>query len=165
MLRALLLCLLCSPCFALDIPQEKRARNPGSFCTWTCLSVLGKVHGIKALDGIEERQKRDYPEGFPGWDMLVRGRLKSLKVKHLYQDHGETSQELLEKYADSQGVVVSLKEGNPHSKGCHSVLVTQWGDTVWFFDPNHPERLWHCERRWMNLWWTGQACVVFNGEK
>jgi hypothetical protein len=70
---------------------------------------------------------------------------------------------VLEKYADSHGVVVSLKHGNPHSLGCHAIVLTSYNkSTVCFYDSNKPNHTYQCGRTWFDQWWLGDSLVLLN---
>lgn len=162
-LIALLILLAVLVMFArgFDIPPDAREKNPGSYCTWASIQAVGRTHDIWQLEHILREQVREYPNGFPGYEELVTGRMTSLGVNFSYSPQGKHDHTILEKYADSDGVVVSLKRGNPHSKGCHSIVLTSYNDsTVCFYDSNKPDRNYKCGRAWFDQWWLGDSLVI-----
>lgn len=157
----LILLLLGSPCLGVEIPDGARVKNPGSYCMWACLDCLGKTHEIWGLDGVLAEQVREYPDGFPGYSELVCGKLKSLGVSYAYQKRGSKQTDLLDAHAAQWGVVVAIGQGNPHSIGCHAIVITSWGkDKATFWDPNKPNHIYVCGRPWLEHWMTGEQVVV-----
>jgi hypothetical protein len=64
--------------------------------------------------------------------------------------------------------VVSLKSGNPWSIGCHTIVITSYGETtVEFYDSSKPvdaaqqPKIWSCGRDWFDAWWLGSSVVIF----
>jgi hypothetical protein len=157
----LLLVAFASPAGAVEIPEDCKVKNRGSFCEWCCLDTLGRIHKVEPLIGLLDKQCADYPLGFPGHDILVRGRLKALGVRHIFQKTGDMRRDLFEKYANKYGVVSSIKYGNSYSGWCHAVIVTEYSDTrVGFYCPDNTHKIWRCGRSWWDANWDGHVVVI-----
>jgi hypothetical protein len=157
---ALLIVLVPSLLFGIEIEQKHRVRNPGPYCVFTSLETLGNVHGIKETKGMVAKLKEEWPLGVPGYEELVRGKLQSLGVKHVYQSFGNKDVAIL-KYADTHGVVVAIGPGNPHSQGCHAIVLISCDDKrIRFYDSNFPKDIWVADRAFFNRWWTGGGAAL-----
>jgi hypothetical protein len=93
--------------------------------------------------------------------------LKKRKVNYLMHQEFSRKLDLLEKYADTNGVAVTFGRGNPHSVGCHMVVVTLFDDNqVEFYDNSKPldkegkPKIWKCNRSWFNQSWLGDSIVI-----
>lgn len=153
--------LLPSLGYALELPERCRVRNRiGGFCTFACLDALAHYHDIKPLRGILEAEVARCPQGSRGYDDKVKDRLEALGVPFLLQRHGDYCRDLLERYAETRGCVVTLRAGNPWSIGCHSVTLLQYDERVKFYDPNRTWKIWTCGRDWFDHWWGGNCIVI-----
>jgi hypothetical protein len=156
--------LLASSAAALELPEACRVRNRvGGFCTFACLDALARCHNVKPLQGILEAEVARSPNGSRGYDDKVNDRLQALGVPFLLQRHGDYRRDLLERYAETRGCVVTLRHGNPWSIGSHSVTVLRYADEVKFYDPNRTQKIWTCGRGWFDYWWGGNAIVILEG--
>jgi hypothetical protein len=174
MLKSLLLCLVSTSAFALDIPDLHRVHNVrapqgktagAAYCTLASLETLGRIHQIKSLYGAVEKEIKSSPEGWRGHDENVEWKLKSLGVKFYNQRHGNYSTTLLERYADSHGVVVTFKPGD-FVDGDHSVVVVEYGEVVYWYDSSRPtsdgpRKLWKASREAFRRNWAGNSIVVW----
>jgi len=155
--------MIAASLLSLDIPEEAKVnRNPGVYCTWTCIDVVQRVHNIKPLKGLlRERWLARNGAPDPGYPTVVEAALKQRHVNYHFCDQFSYNRRLLNDYADKYGVIVALKTGNPFSKFCHSILVTsydQW--TVQFYCPDAQKRF-TCSREWFDIWWLGDSLVIF----
>jgi hypothetical protein len=156
----ILLLLVCQ----LEIPQEARIKNPGAYCSWACLEVLARTHDIDKLQGIlADRMKRKGGHPDPGYDEVMKDELDRRGVEYEIRNQWSFDTYLLDNYASTLGVAVSLKQGNPYCVGCHHIVVIHCDKmTVQFYDSNTPEKkFWTCSREWFNVWWLGNSLVVF----
>jgi hypothetical protein len=151
----------------IEIPVEARVKNPGSYCAWSSLDTLARVHGIERLKHVS-RDRLIKNQGYPdaGYDHVMVKELESRKVKHEIRKQWSYDRTLLNSYAATLGVSVSLMQGNPYCGGCHQIIVThydQW--TVQFFDTNTPKKdRYTCSREWFDTWWLGNSLVIFPDE-
>lgn len=160
-LRTILLILACSSALGVEIPDDARTKNPGSYCLWACLQTTGKTHDMWELERILDQMVREYPFGFQGYDELVRGKLTSLGVSFAYQPIGSKKLDLLDTWVEERGVIVALRAGNSHSIGCHAVIVTHWSkEKVCFWDPNKPKHIYQCGRDWLTQNINGEMLVI-----
>jgi hypothetical protein len=158
-----------APVSAIDIPIAARVRNIGGYCTWASLDTLARANGIGPLRGImEARRARQRTVADPGYDHVIEAELKARGVRYQLRKQFSFNRDLLEQYANSHGVAVSLKSGNPWSIGCHTIVVTRYDDTlVQFYDSSKPldtsqqPKVWCCGRGWFDTWWLGSSVVIF----
>ena len=79
-------------------------------------------------------------------------------------DTGSFNRRLLP-LANSRGVMVSMRKGAPwlHGRSLqfnHSIILTRYdSDSVSFYDPDNPERIWRGSRDWFGLHWMGNSLV------
>jgi hypothetical protein len=154
---------------AIDLPVEARVANVGSYCTWASLDTVARANGVQQLSGIlEERRRRNMARPDPGYDRTIAAELEARRVHYAICPQGSYDRNLLKRFANTYGVVVSLAAGNPWSIGCHTIVVTQYNDErVEFYDSSRPvdqyrrPRVWYCSRGWFDQWWIGSSVVVF----
>lgn len=153
---------------AVDIPEYARVnKNPGSYCTWTCIDVLSRRHNITPLRGLlRERWLKRNRVPDPGYPTTVLTVLKERDARYDYIPQWSYNRKLLNDHADTLGVIVSLKDGNPYSNGCHSVIVTFYDQHLaQFYDPNRPDKIrLTCSREWFDTWWLGDSLVLYPSE-
>jgi hypothetical protein len=169
--QAAVICVLVSsaPISAIDLPLGARIRNIGGYCTWASLDTVAHANGISRLRGVfQARRESRRTTADPGYDYAIEEELKSRGVRYELRRQFSYDRELLEKYAGSYGVVVSLKSGNPWSIGCHTILITSYDETtVEFYDSSKPvdasqqPKIWSCGRDWFDTWWLGSSVVIF----
>ena len=116
---------------------------------------------------MEARRERQRTVSDPGYDHVIEAELKARGVRYELRRQFSYDRDLLEQYADSHGVAVSLKSGNPWSIGCHTIVVTRYSDTeVEFYDSSKPvddsqqPKVWRCGRTWFDTWWLGSSVVI-----
>jgi hypothetical protein len=156
---------------AIELPVSVRVHNIGGYCTWASLDTLARANGIEQLKGVMERrrqQKASEPD--PGYDEVIEAELQSCGVRYELRQQWSYETDLLEQYAETYGVAVSLMNGNPWSIGCHTIVVTKFTDEiVEFYDSSRPmdekkqPKIWRCGREWFNQWWIGSSVVVLPG--
>jgi len=153
---------------AADIPEDARVRNIGGYCAWASLDTMARVNNVPSLIGILQERRRKIGTAMDGgYDWKIEQELKARGVRYELRPFGSYKRDLLERHADAEGVMVSLLAGNPYSRMCHAVVVTEYGDeTVGFFDSDNPMRdgkpkTWRCGRPWFDRWWTGASVTVF----
>jgi hypothetical protein len=154
---------------AFDLPIEARVQNVGSYCTWASLDTLARANGIPKLCGVmEERRQQNESQPDPGYDEKIEEELKSRGVRYALRGQWSFERDLLEQYAATYGVAVSLMAGNPWSIGCHTIVITHYDEqTVEFYDSSKPvdsdqrPKIWRCGRGWFDQWWLGSSVVVF----
>jgi hypothetical protein len=171
--RVLFLVGFCFPlaAAALELPVESRVKNVGSYCTWASLDTLARANGVEQLRGVmEERRRQHQSLPDPGYDETIEAELKTRGVKYELRPQWSFDRDLLECYAATHGVAVSLMSGNPWSIGCHTIVVTRYDeDWVEFYDSSKPidanqrPKIWRCGRDWFDQWWLGSSVVVFPG--
>ena len=162
------LLLSSAPASAIDIPVEARVRNIGGYCTWASLDTLARANGIEQLQGImEARRATKRTIADPGYDNVIEAELQARGVRYQLRRQLSFERDLLEQYANSHGVAVSLKAGNPWSIGCHTIVVTWYDETtVEFYDSSKPvdssqqPKVWSCGRGWFDAWWLGSSVVI-----
>lgn len=166
---AVIFLLVCSaPVRAIDLPLAARIRNIGGYCTWASLDTLAHANGISRLRGIlQARRASRRTVSDPGYDYAIEAELKARGVRYEIRPQFSYNRELLEQYADTHGVAVSLKSGNPWSIGCHTIVVTRYDETtVEFYDSSKPvdaaqqPKIWSCGRTWFDSWWLGSSVVI-----
>lgn len=192
LLIAILALTLACPAFAFDIPVEKRVHNQGNYCTWASIETLGRTHGVEELTGLMQSRRAQKTRRVwapmqgqwttvaasdPGYNFAVRRQLDELGVRYLLDDDYAFNRDTLWCYANTHGCVVTLKAGNPHSLGCHSIVVVHYdADIVRFYDSSKPfddasqrfksgkPKIWQCNRAWFDQWWAGNAIVILGDE-
>jgi hypothetical protein len=160
--------LSAAPASAIDLPVAARVRNIGGYCTWACLDTLARANGIEKLQGVmEARRASQGTADDPGYDDVIEAELQARGVHYELRRQLSFERDLLEQYANSHGVAVSLKAGNPYSIGCHTIVVTRYDDTtVEFYDSSKPvdaakkPKVWTCGRGWFDAWWLGSSVVI-----
>ena len=156
---------------AIELPVDKRVQNIGGYCTWASLDTLARVNGIEQLQGVmEHRRKQKCCQPDPGYDEEIETELKARGVRYELRRQWSYETDLLEQYAESYGVAVSLMNGNPWSIGAHTIVVTRFtAEVVEFYDSSRPldqnkqPKIWQCGREWFDQWWLGCSVVVLPG--
>jgi hypothetical protein len=153
------------PLGAVELPVECRVHNIGPMCAWASLDTLARCHGVAKLVGVMEDRRRNKPDE-KAFDDVIRAELDRRGVDYRFTPQSSFDRQYLEHYTEHYGVAVALKEGNPHSIGCHMIVVTQYGpEWVIFYDStkhslNDRPKLWRCGRPWFDAWWLGNSVVV-----
>jgi hypothetical protein len=132
------------------------------------LETLARANGIDQLRGImEARRASKGTVADPGYDSVIEAELQARGVRYQLRRQFSFERDLLEQYANSHGVAVSLKAGNPWSIGCHTIVVTRYDETtVEFYDSSKPvdasqqPKVWSCGRGWFDTWWLGSSVVI-----
>src|SRR5262245_55906927 len=102
--------------WAIDIPIAARVRNIGGYCTWASLDTLARANGVGRLRGILQARRATRRTAVdPGYDDVIEAELKARGVRYELRRQFSYDRDLLEQYANSHGVAVSLKSGNPWS--------------------------------------------------
>ncbi len=170
---SLFLLILCNISFGIEIDSKDRVYNSGGYCTWASLETLANANNINNLKGILVERKKDTNNAVldGGHDWLIKKELDEHKVKYEMRNQWSFDRTLLEKYVDSHGVAVALKQGNPHSIGCHMIVITKYdananGGKVEFYDSSKPinskrePKIWVCGRDFFDYWWLGSSVVI-----
>lgn len=140
---------------AIDIPQHARVPMTRANCAWACLETMANVHGIAELKGTQANNALAY-------DDAIAQYLTKKNVKFRLTKQRSFEQSNLEQYANSHGVAVAFKPGNPHSNFGHMVVVTYYSNSIiQFYDPAQPQRKnFTCGRAWFDKWWAGNSVVL-----
>lgn len=135
------------------------------YCTWASIETAARQNKVKPLIGlVSRRYKQNRVIVDPGYTESVRKQLDICNINYILRNDGTFDKEQLSKYAESHGVVTTIVAGNEFSRNtAHSILITKYGDTVEFYDCTAP-RMWKCDKRWFDTWWSGNAVIVL-GEK
>ena len=160
-----LLMILCGTSAAIDIPPESRVRNIGPRCTWAAIETLARARTIPRLLGLLDRRTKTTGSQ-EGFDTLVEAQLESDAVPFINERHGSFNRDTLDRYANSHGIVLSMKAGTIWVTrtplwGPHSIALTKYSaDSVQFYCPNNPSKLWTAPRSWFDAGWMGNAIVL-----
>jgi hypothetical protein len=172
--------LLTASAGAIDLLPEHRVHNIGNYCGWSSLESLANYHDIEGLKGLLKRvrqwdidEKHQYVSVC--YDHVMEEYLTRYKVPHKITKQWSMDRTLLEEYANTHGVAVALQAGNPHSIGCHMIVLTHYDSEpdgkVKFYDSSKPldksgkPKTWECGRGWFDRYWLGNACVIFRDKE
>jgi hypothetical protein len=151
---------------AIDLPEACRVRNIGPMCAWASLDTLARANEVQDLVGVLEYRRANWPEEL-AYDGVIKAELDRRGVHYDFRNQYSYDRSLLYQYSVPFGVAVALKAGNPHSIGCHMIVVTHYDSKrVEFYDSSKPVRdgqpkTWRCGRPWFDQWWLGCSIVVF----
>lgn len=174
MIRVVFLLLICSSAMAIDLPDECRISNRGPMCAASSLETLARRHGVESLYGFRDVWYEKYAKGEApkAWDWAIRGSLDKRHVNYLMTDQYSYDRRLLDKYANSHGVMVALKANTGWSVFCHAIIVTTIDDSgLEFYCSDRPKNAskhgtWRCSNKWFfgtdgkNGAWQGGSVVV-----
>ena len=165
--------LLCSPALAIDLPEECRVANRGPLCAWASLETLGNLHGIEQLKGLRDYRYTKRPNE-KAFDPVVKAELERRGVRFAMTPNLSYNRSLLERYADSHGVMVALRPNSGWSIYCHAVVINHYdadkAGAVEFYCSDKRQSggvkgTWKAPRVWFDRAWQGGSVVVFPDEE
>jgi hypothetical protein len=148
-------------------------QDPG-YCAWACIEMLCRHQGIKAGYGLVESRKKDPDETLLdgtfvphnlGTDPTIRRKLDSLHIRYhmhpsLVKDQAGIDL-IMKTVKEGRGVLVVFYHGEPTTRGCHAVIITDWGENTYdFLDPNNIKVIYEGTHEWFLQEWTGFVLTI-----
>jgi hypothetical protein len=143
----------------LPLPEDCRAKNIGPNCRWACIDTAVKLNKISCL-------RSKYRERW----LITNGKIGAATNEAVaewikdsnYVFDTDHNYDLLAKYAETHGVVISFKAGTP-GLGFHTVFLIGYGEYCYFYDSNDgivKER----KLSFIKEWWWGDSLILL-GDK
>jgi hypothetical protein len=157
---ALTLSLLTGVNAEVTIPVgEQVANDPGGFCMWCSLEVVGRHQHVKSLFGLKAARKRLSPFGAASED-AVTGCLDALGVHYNLHHYGTRDYAALRTALDRNHAVVV---GVQLRFGLHAVVLTELApDHVHVIDSNHVGEALEIPRDVFDRAWDGTSVEILD---
>lgn len=173
-----LVLLSCGTAVGLDVPKECFTQNVGGRCWWAAMQTIAKARSLGKLETVFDRRLKAYPNiaADVGSDKLIDAQLTHDEADFVREKHGTFNLETLAKYADSHGVIVTMRPGTnwirhdrsrppPRLQVSHAIAIVGWnGETLRFFCSDNPQKIWESPVSWFKDGWQGDSVVVLSGD-